>query len=259
VNGDDAATLAALPGLAFACAMILARAGAAIMLLPGLGEASLPAMLRAGIALMLTVLLVPVVAPSMPPIPGDALHLAAMVGAELLTGLWLGWLAWLLVQALPIAGQIVSYLVGVSNVLQPDPVLGAEATAVSRMLSLLATLVVLVSGLWTMPVAAIASSFHVIPPGTFLPAADTTETVLQAVAQTFELALRLSSPFILASIVWHLALGVIARLVPRVQVYFVTMPGQILGGVALLGLLAGGMVAVWEEALRDAYAHLPGL
>lgn len=106
MNGDAAVTLAALPGLAFTFALILARAGAAITLLPGLGDESLPAMVRAGIALSLTVLLVPVVASSMPPIPGDALHLATMVGAEIVTGLWLGWLARLLVKRCQWRGRL---------------------------------------------------------------------------------------------------------------------------------------------------------
>lgn len=259
MNGDAAVTLAALPGLAFTFALILARAGAAITLLPGLGDESLPAMVRAGIALSLTVLLVPVVASSMPPIPGDALHLATMVGAEIVTGLWLGWLARLLVQALPMAGQIISYFLGISNVLQPDPAIGAEATALTRLFSLIATLAVLLSGLWAMPVAALAASFRVISPGTFLPASDTAQTVLQAVAQTFGLALRLSAPLIVANTVWHVALGLISRLVPRVQIYFVAMPGQILGGLVLFGVLAAALLAVWEEALRDGYTHLPGM
>ena len=259
MNGDVAATLAALPGFAFTCALILARTGGAIMLLPGLGDESLPAMVRAGIALSLTVLLVPVIAPLTPPVPGDALHVAAMVGAEIVTGLWLGWLARLLVQALPIAGQIISHFLGISNVLQPDPTIGAEATAVTRLFSLLATLAILLSGLWAMPVAAVAASFRVIPLGTFLPPGDTAQTVLQAVTKMFGLALRLSSPFIVANTVWHVALGLISRLAPRVQIYFVAMPGQILGGLVLLGVLAAALLEVWEEALRDGYSHLPGL
>ena len=46
--------------------------------------------------------------------------------------------------------------------------------------------------------------------------------------------MRLASPFVLASIVWHVAIGLIARMVPRLQVYFVSLPGQIVGGLLLL-------------------------
>ncbi len=87
------------------------------MLLPGLGEADPPAIVRAGLAIALTVLLVPAIAPLVPPVPVGTAAAAAMVAAEVVTGLWLGWLARMLVMALPIAGQFLSYMLGVSNVL----------------------------------------------------------------------------------------------------------------------------------------------
>ena len=77
-------------------------------------------------------------------------------------------------------------------------------------------------------------------------------------AQAFTLALRLASPFVLASIVWHVAIGLIARLVPRLQIYFVSMPGQIVGGLALLASLFGVILAAWQDAVRDSLAALPG-
>ena len=59
------------------------------MLLPGLGEPELPSFVRAGLALGLTVLLLPGLAPSMPPPPADPVVVAGMIAAELVTGLWL--------------------------------------------------------------------------------------------------------------------------------------------------------------------------
>ena len=259
MNPDDAAFLAALPGLAFAFGLTIARAGAAVMLLPGLGEAELPTFVRVGLALGLAALLLPGLAPAMPPAPADPVAVAGMVAAELLTGLWLGWLARLLVQALPIAGQIASYMLGLSNVLQPDPALGAQTTALARLLGLAAPVVLLASGLYSLPVMALAGSYKLIAPGALVPAGDASELVVRAVAEAFGLALRLASPFVLASIVWHLALALLARAVPRLQVYALAMPGQILGGLVLVAALMATLIAAWQEAVRDGYAHLPGL
>jgi flagellar biosynthetic protein FliR len=91
-----------------------------------------------------------------------------------------------------------------------------------------------------------------------LPAADTTETAVRAAAATFALAIRLASPFLLVAIVWHVAIGLLARLVPRLQVYFVVMPGQILGGILMLAVLATSLLTAWELALRSGFAGLPG-
>ena len=144
MTGDEAALLAALPAWAFAFVLVTARIGAAIALLPGLGEAAPPAMLRVGLALAVTVLLLPGIAPLIPPVPEAGMQAAFMVAAEVITGLWIGWLARLLVLALPIAGQFIAYMLGIANVLQPDPELGGQATPIARLFAVAAPLVILI-------------------------------------------------------------------------------------------------------------------
>lgn len=255
----DAALLAAAPGWAFAFALVLARVAGAVMVLPGLGESGPPPMLRAGLALGLTLLLLPPLRPLIPPVPPAVLPAAAMVLADAATGLWLGWLARVLVLALPMAGQVIAYMMGLANVLEPDTGLGAQSTALGRLFGLTATVALLVSGLWAVPVAALAGSFRLIPPGQWLPAADGARLAAAAVARGFALALQLAAPFVIASVIWQLATGVVARLIPRLQVYFLAMPAQILGGLLLLGLLAGGIVSAWLDAVRLGFDRLPGL
>jgi flagellar biosynthetic protein FliR len=63
---------------------------------------------------------------------------------------------------------------------------------------------------------------------------------------------------VLAGILWQLSLGLLARLVPQLQVYFAALPGQILGGIAMLGLLLGAMIAVWQQAVQAGLLALPG-
>jgi flagellar biosynthesis protein FliR len=259
VTDDVAALLATLPAWAFAFVLVMGRVGAAIMMLPGLGEAEPPAMLRVGLALGVTALLLPGIEPSIPAVPEASLQAAFMIAAEIITGLWLGWLARLLVLALPVAGQFIAYMLGVANVLQPDPTLGGSATPIARMFALAAPLAILVSGLYAVPLAALAGSYRLIPAGTLLPAADATQTAVRAVADSFALAIRLASPFLLASIVWHMATGLLARLVPRLQVYFVAMPGQILGGMVLLAAVATALLTAWQAAVQSGFATLPGL
>jgi flagellar biosynthetic protein FliR len=259
MNGSDAALLAALPAGAFSFVLVIARVGAAMALLPGLGEAESPAMLRAGLALAVTSLLLPAIAPMVPPVPQAGAQAASMIAAEVVTGLWLGWLARLLVLALPIAAQLIAYMLGIANVLQPDPALGGQATPIARLFDIAAPLLILASGLYALPLAALAGSYHLIPPGTLVPTADSAETAVRATATAFALAVRLASPFLLVAIVWHVATGLLARLVPRLQVYFVVMPGQILGGIALLGILAGALLTAWQASMRMGFTALPGL
>ena len=256
---DDAALLAALPAWAFALMLVVARTGAAMALMPGLGEASAPSVVRAGLACGVALLLLPAIAPLVPPMPEASVAAAGMVAAEVVTGLWLGWLARLIVLALPIAGQVLSYLLGLSNVLQPDAELGAQATAVARLFEVAAPALVLGSGLYALPLAALAGSYTLIAPGALLPAGDGAAMAVGAVAKSFGLALQLSAPFVLASVVWTVAAGLLSRLVPRLQVYFMAMPAQILGGLLLLAVTTAGLLSAWQSAARDMLASLPGL
>lgn len=243
---------------AFAFVLVTARIGAAMSLLPGLGELEPPVMVRVGLTLCVTVLLLPGIAPSIQKVPEAGMQAALMVMAEVITGLWLGWLARLLVLALPIAGQFIAYMLGIANVLQPDPELGSQATPLERMFDLGAAVLVLATGLYALPLMALAGSYQLVPAGTLLPAADTALTAVRAVGMTFSLSVRLASPFLLISIVWHVGTGLLARLVPRMQVYFVVMPGQILGGLVLLSVTATALLTAWEGAVRTGFNMLPG-
>jgi flagellar biosynthesis protein FliR len=259
MTADDAAFLATLPSLAFAFVLVMSRVGAAMMLLPGLGEAESPAVFRLALALAVTALLLPGIAPSIPTVPEAGAQAAFMIAAEIVTGLWLGWLARLLILALPIAGQFISYMLGVANVLQPDPVLGGQATPIARLFAVAAPLIVLASGLYAVPLAALAGSYSLVPPGAMLPGGDTAETAVRAAAAAFALAVRLASPFLAVAIIWHVVTGLLARLVPRLQVYFVVMPAQIVDGILLLAILAGTLITAWQNSVSAGFANLPGL
>jgi flagellar biosynthetic protein FliR len=251
--------LADLPRWAFGFVLVLARTGACVMLLPGLGEAALPQTVRAGLALALTILLLPGLLPALPAVPDHPASLAAFLAADLLAGASLGWLARLVVLAMPMAGHIASHMMGLSNVLTPDLDLGGQASALERFFGIAATTLVLASGLYALPLAALAGSYRPWPPGSFAPAPDAPGAVVAALGEAFALALQLAAPFVLAGIVWQVALGLLGRLVPRLQTYFIAMPAQILGGLTLLGLLGAALLGAWADALRESWARLPGL
>ena len=225
------------------------------MLLPGVGEAEAPAVFRAGLTLALVMLVLPGVGQVA---PAEGWASAAMVAAELLYGGVLGWLARCITLALPMAGQLISFMTGLSSVISPDPALG-QASAIMRLFSIAAPVLALTTGLWALPVAALMGSYTLVPPGHLIPVADSAQAAMQAVSEAFGLALRLAAPFVVASLVWQVGLGLLGRLVPQLQIYFAAVPGQIVGGLALLGLLSAGIASAWTEAARESFSGLPGL
>ena len=255
--GDDAALLHSLPALAWGFMLLLARFGALIMVMPGLGEAQCPMTVRAALAVALCALLLPSLAPGLPPPAPEPMRMAAMVAAELVTGLWFGWLARLVALALPAAAQIVSFMVGLSNVLVPD-MAGAQTGGLARLFGMVPALLLLSSGLYMMPLAALAASYRLIPAGTMLPVGDATHAMVNGVAASFALSVRLAGPFILAGTVWQIALGIVARLVPGLQVFMLAMPGQVLGGLVLMVVTLPALLGAWFEAARAGLLPMAG-
>ena len=250
--------LATLPQDGFAAMLLFARIGSAAMLLPGIGEAETPPTIRLGAACALVALLFPLLSPLAPTMPDSPLELLGLLAGEIATGLWFGWLVRLLMMALPMSGQIVAGLIGMTNVIQPDAMLGAGTAALSRLFGLAVVVLLFASGLWAVPLEALTGLYAMLPPGHALPAGDTASSTIAAAGEALMLALRLASPFVLAGLVYHTALALTARLVPHLQLHFAAAPSQLLGGIALLGLLAPALLGVWLEAAGEALATLPG-
>ncbi|MFC7474040.1 flagellar biosynthetic protein FliR [Dankookia sp. GCM10030260] len=248
-----------LPALAFHAVLVLARIGGALLLLPGLGAPEVPATIRLALVLALTALLLPVVQPGLPALPGEVPALLRLLLLETMAGIWLGLLARLIELALAQAGQVMALMVGLASPLQTDPAIGAQGTALSRLFGLAATVLVLATGLYGVPLRALAESYAVMPPGVPLALPAQSAAVAQAVADSLSLALRLAAPLVLASVLGQFALGLLARLAPQVPVFMVVAPGQILAGLLLVALLLPALLGTWLTAARDGFAGLPGL
>ena len=243
---------------AFGLVLVLARIGATLAFLPGLGETAIPAVVKAGMVLTLTILLLPIIEPSLPPRPENEVTLGLMVLTELANGLWFGWLARILTTSLPLAGQFIADFAGLANVLMPSPELGAQSTVISRLYDVAVPVLILSTGLYRLLISSLVGFYQLIPPGSVAWVPDSAAMTVTVVAESFNLALRLSAPFILAGIAWNVAIGLIARLVPKLQIFFVGLPGQIGLGLLLLAAIATPTIAAWMEAMRAGFAALPG-
>ena len=249
----------ALPALAFHAMLVLARVGGALMLLPGLGAPEVPATIRLALALALVGLVLPAVQPGLPAVPGEVAEVLRLLLLETAIGLWFGMLARLVELALAQAGQVMALMTGLASPLQTDPAFGAQGTALSRLFGLVAVLLVLSSGLYALPLRALAESYALFPPGDALPVPAQAAVLAQAVADSLSLALRLAAPLLLAGVLGQFALGLLSRLAPQVPIFVIASPGQILAGLLLIVLVLPALLGVWLTEAGEGLAALPGL
>jgi flagellar biosynthetic protein FliR len=256
---DLPALLHDLPVMGFGFMLVIARVGTTLLTGPGLGEAEIPASVRIALAAVLAALVYPVLRPQLPAMPDTTIGLVGLISVEILVGAWLGLLTRVLVMALSMAGNIISYMVGLTSVLQIDPSLGVQVPALERALALAAVALVFVSGLYVLPVRAVIGSYQVIPPGGGFDTGGAAQLVTRAVADSFALALRLGAPFVVVCLVWQAALAFVSRLVPNIQVHLISQPAQILGGLMLLSAIVAVMFETWSAGMLQAFSSLPGL
>ncbi len=254
-----AALIRDLPVAGFGFMLVLCRVGTAMLTGPGLGEADIPPAVRAGLATIVAALAYSALAAPLPAIPANSPDLAAMLAIEIVTGTWLGFMARMLTMALAMSGALISYMIGLSSVLQIDPSVGGQVTALQRMFSLACIALLFETGLYILPVQAVLGTYDIIPPGGTLDAAGTANLVTRAVSEGFGLAVRLAAPSVVAALVWQAAMGFVSRLVPNIQVAVVSAPAQILGGLALTAGAAGLMFEAWSDSVRHGLSSLPGL
>ncbi|HLI23143.1 MAG TPA: flagellar biosynthetic protein FliR [Stellaceae bacterium] len=227
-----------LPDNAFAAMLVFARIGSAMMLLPGFGEVYVLARYRLLFALIFSGLLLPILAPILPPLPQSVPQLVLVLGGEIVIGAFIGTLTRILLAALTIAGQVVSIQTGLSNAQIFNPSEATQDSIPSSFYAILGVLLIFLTNMHHLLLRGLVDSYAVFVPGHLPPVEDLSQTIAHAVAASFRLAIEMAAPFIVLGMVFFVGLGLIARLVPQLQVLFVSQPLQIMGGLLLMGLVA---------------------
>jgi flagellar biosynthetic protein FliR len=234
-------------------ALLFARLGAVMMLAPGWGEQVVPATMRLAVAVLATAALAPTLVINTPPVPASAAAAIPLIVTEIMIGLLLGGGARLLMSALQVAGATVGIASGLGFAQQLDPVASQPAAIFSGFFSLMGVVLVMAAGLHRIMIEAAADSYTLFPPGAFPPIGDATTFVIDAVSNAFRLGIQIAAPVLIFSLIFNIAIGLVSRLIPQIQIFMIAMPLSVLLGVAVIALGFGGGLMVWlDEMERQA-------
>lgn len=240
-----------LPGQIYVFLLVFTRIGAVMMLMPGVGEAFVALRARLGLALVIALVAVPLVSPSLPPAPSEPISLAVLLFGEVVIGLFLGSIARILTAALGTAGMIIANMTSLANAMVNDPTAQQQGAIAGNFLSLTGLLLIFALDLHHLPIRAAVDSYLLFPPGAPLPAGDLSETVAQVATQSFLLAMKMAAPAVAAAGIFYLGLGLLARLMPQVQIFFIAIPLQIALGLLVLGLSLPIVMRVFLGAYEE--------
>ncbi|WP_052726645.1 flagellar biosynthetic protein FliR [Devosia epidermidihirudinis] len=248
-----------LPNTAFLYLLMFARIGAILMLMPALGENMIPARMRLSFALMFTLVVYPLLSSSLPAMPADVMGIVGLLFHELVIGLMLGAIARITVMATQVAGAIIAFQTGLSVAQSADPTQGGIQGAVfGSFLSFLGMTLIFATDLHHMALAATFDSYIAFPLDTPLMFDDAAQLAIRTVSSAFNIGIQMSAPFIVFGLVFNLGAGILARLMPALQVYFVLMPANIIVGLSLMALLLTMMMGWYIMGFENHLAMWRG-
>ncbi len=241
-----------LPNTAFLYLLLFTRIGAILMLMPALGEDMIPARMRLSFALAFTLVVYPLLSPNLPTLPDDVMSIVGLIFHELAVGLILGAIARLTVSATQVAGAIIAFQVGLSTAMAADPTqTGVQGAIFGSFLSFLGMVLIFATDLHHLALAATYDSYMVFAIDAPLMFDDAAQMAIQTVAKAFSIGIQMSAPFIVFGLVFNLGAGILARLMPALQVFFLLMPANIFAGLALFALLLTMMMGWYLSAFED--------
>lgn len=251
--GVDLASL--LEGNLYAYALTFCRIGAALMVLPGFGEVFVPPRVRLAFGVLLSVAIAPAV-PDLPrAMPNTIIELVGPIANEIIVGLFFGLLARSLIAAVETAGMMISFQMSLANAVAFNPAMASQGSIIGSFLSVAALVVVFTSNTHHLIIFALADTYRLVPIGGPPPMEDMANAMARAVAHAFSIALRLAAPFILLGLTFNTGLGVLARLMPQIQIFFVGIPLQLMGGLAVMFTVLAAVLGYWLSQFQDALTN----
>ncbi|HXW39844.1 MAG TPA: flagellar biosynthetic protein FliR [Xanthobacteraceae bacterium] len=239
--------LSFLPALAAAFLLVFARTGTMLMLLPGLGEQNISARMRLTFALVLAAVLLPLHRSAYHVDPGALAPALVMLLEEMLIGAMLGITARLTVSALEVAGWVIAQQLGLGFVTAVDPTQGEQGAIVGNFLTMLGITLFFATDMHHLVIAALNDSYSLFGPGELPATGDAAALITRTVSGAFRIGIQLSAPFLVFGLLFNIGLGVLSRLMPQMQVFFVALPLSILLGLLFLLLVVGAMMGYFLD------------
>ncbi len=215
-----------------AAMLVLFRIGGLTLIAPFFASRLVPVQVRGALAVLLTVVVTPVAIA----MPGAVVQLSVpALMTEVFVGFGLGFGAAVLVGAADMAGDILSTQTGLSGASVLDPFTGQGSAAMGQLLSFMVITLLLVTGGHLVMIESLAGSYAWIPLGSAPDLLAGAAYLIRFGAQLFATGLQFAAPVVGAVGVGYVALGVLARTAPQLNVLAVSFPLQIALGLMVLG------------------------
>src|SRR4029077_19140138 len=166
---------------------------------------------------------------------------------EIIIGVVLGATARVTLSALAVAGSVIAQQLGLGFVTAVDPTQGQQGLLIGNFLPILGPAPLFATDTHYLVIAALNDSYAIFSPGEFVPSGDIASLATRAFAAAFKIGAQLAAPFLVFGLVFNMGLGVLTRLMPQMQVYFVGVPLPSQRGFLILAVVLAAMMGTFLD------------
>jgi flagellar biosynthetic protein FliR len=239
--------------------LVLSRVAGIFAAMPVFGGRRLPLRIKVIVVFMITLVCFPTLSVALPQMPSDAFTLALLALSEVMVGLTLAFITQIIFAAVEFCGQIIGMQMGLTIASIIDPSQGTQQQIMSVLMTLFATLTFLSLNIHHLFIRAIMDSFRVIPLGGWRLSGELVNFLVMRAGDVMIIGVRLAAPVMVALLLTTVALGIMARAFPQMNIFMVSMPLNIGLGMVILGLTLKIFFHVLEISFSDLSAQIDSL
>ncbi|MDY6272299.1 MAG: flagellar biosynthetic protein FliR [Selenomonadaceae bacterium] len=237
--------------------LMLTRCSGIFMIAPFFGSLNIPVTIRAAAAFAFTLVLFPVVdGLGTVAAPPSIWAFAGSVLAELFIGWLIGFVAYVCFSAIHMAGKVMDMQVGFAVVNVMDPTSGQQIPLIGSLLYNLGIIVFLVTNGHHVIITALAESFRMVPLAAMQPNLSLTMLLVDFTNGIFVTGMKIAMPVTFAILLVNVALGILARTMPQMNIFVVGIPLQLMVGVGVLSMLLPFYVMFLDVLFNEMYGKI---
>jgi flagellar biosynthetic protein FliR len=248
-----------LPANVFALVLVLSRIAGAITFLPGFGDSYVSVRMRVVLAATMTLVVTPVLADRLPAEPKDIATLSALIVTEAFIGSFLGIIARILLASLETAGAVIAMQSSLANAITFDPGSQRSETLPASLMGALALVLIFALDIHHLLLTGLVDSYQSFPAGEIPPLDDLSQAMIRLVSLGFVISIEIAAPYVILGTLFYVGLGLIGRLMPQLQVFYVALPLQIFGGLAMLMFTISAVMLWFLGTFEQVYRNFAGI
>lgn len=236
--------------------LVLVRITGMFFLSPIFGRRNIPNYYKAGFCFIFAI----IVSNSVPvPDISSYTSLASyvfLIAKELFIGLILGFISYLLFSAIYVAGQMIDMRIGFGMVSVFDPLTNVQIPISADFYVVFATLFMLVTDSHYLLIKAVSDSFAIIPPGKAIFGGSLAQQMVRLASDAFVIGFRIAAPVTVVVLITDIALGIIAKSMPQINVFILGLPVKIIVGLLVILLTIGAFRGIVNVIIQGTYEEI---